>query len=403
MKITPISINMNLVLTGQSKNRPWLNIAAGILFSLLASFSLFQYASAEVLTNGIIAKGKNIAAAKGVDVLDAELTTALAMDPLNQNLVNAGLLLKSNELSSDERARWIAIIGKMGWRSTAALQTLITDAARNQDLSNAIIVADALLRRNQLFEEAVNLMNLLEAEPSTWEGVYNRLRKPVPWRIDYLLTAASISQPAIIDGRIRTLQRLQATGDRFSRSELAPSIEALMRAGKLAEAYEIWRVHAKQLPAPLNDTDFSIAVGAGSNNDVIFPFEWQFFSGTGFSAYPSEDGLNGATVVIQWDGRGVPLFMSQLTAATPGNYRFAFKVDGDAQKFASRVAVRFRCGNEVIRTRNSVKPNSQIVAAETLVPIPCAFPWIDIFGQIQDRSAAVELALNRVMLERIAN
>lgn len=156
-------------------------------------------------------------------------------------------------------------------------------------------------------------------------------------------------------------------------------------------------------PAAMHDPNFRIAVGAGANTDFSFPFEWQFFSGSGFSVYPSEDGLNGATVAIQWDGRGLPVFMSQLTSATPGNYRFSFKVDGDAQKFATKVGVRFRCGNEVIRTRNAVRPKSQIVTAETITPITCEYPWVDIFGQIQDRGAAVDLAFNRVVLERIEN
>lgn len=403
MKTTLTSINMNLGPIQNSRQRRLLNIAAGSFFALLASFLLFQYAYIESLTKSIVAKGAYATAGKNAEVAGTDLATAFSKDPLNQNLVNAGLALKSDELSADERALWITVIGKMGWRSTAASQTLVNEAIKTQDLTNVTTIADALLRRQKLFEETVKLMNLLEAEPSTWRGVYSRLKADVPWRVNYLQYAGKIKQPAVVEGRIRTLRALQAGGDRLTRQELAPSIAMLVGTGRLKEAEQIWRANEKVPPIALHDQNFRIAVGAGSNTDFSFPFEWQFFSGAGFSAYPSEDGLNGVTVVIQWDGRGVPVFMSQLTSATPGNHRFSFKVDGDAQKFANKIGVRFRCGNEVIRLRNSIKLNSQTVIAETITPITCEFPWVDIFGQIQDRGAAVELAFNRVMLNRIEN
>ena len=403
MKITPT--NTSMIPGLKENNQPWsvMNLVAGIFLALLASFLLFQYAYAEGLTKSVITKGSNIAVAKNADVSASDIATIFAKDPLSQNLVNAGLVLKSDELSSDERAQWIAVIGKMGWRSTAAMQTLINEAMKTRDLRNLTVVADALLRRQKLFDESVVLMNLLEAEPTTWQGVYTRLKKGVPWRVSYLQHAGSIKQPAVVEGRIRTLRSLLSSGDQLTRQELAPSIAMLVSAGKLKEAEQIWRAHGRMSTAAMHDPNFRIAVGAGANTDFSFSFEWQFFSGSGFSVYPSEDGLNGATVAIQWDGRGLPVFMSQLTSATPGNYRFSFKVDGDAQKFATKVGVRFRCGNEVIRTRNAVRPKSQIVTAETITPITCEYPWVDIFGQIQDRGAAVDLAFNRVVLERIEN
>jgi len=403
MKITPTSTSMSLGQRESNQPRSAMNIAAGILIALFASFLLFQYAYSEGLTKSVISKGNNSAAGRNAEISTAELARAIAKDPLNQSLVNAGFVLQENDLTSNERARWLAVIGKMGWRSTAAMQMLINEAVKTQDLRGVTVVADALLRRQKLFEETVILMNLLEAEPSTWQGVYTRLKSDVPWRVNYLQLSASIKQPTVIEGRIRTLRALQARGDLLTRQELAPSIAMLVSAGKLKEAAQIWQANGKMSPNALHDQNFRIAVGTGANTDFSFPFEWQFFSGPGFSTYPSEDGLNGATVAIQWDGRGLPVFMSQLTSATPGSYRFSFKVDGDSQKFATKVGVRFRCGNEVIRTRNAVRPNSQIVTAETMTPITCEFPWVDIFGQIQDRGAAVDLAFNHVMPGRIAN
>lgn len=394
---------MNLGPIQNSLQLRLLHLFAGSFFTLLASFLLFQYAYTESLTNSIVAKGTNVTAGKNAEVAGIELAKAFSKDPLNQNLVNAGLALKLGDLSTTERARWITVIGKMGWRSTAASQTLINEAIKAQDLRNVTVIADALLRRQKLFEETVNLMNLLEAEPTAWRGVYSRLKADVPWRVNYLQYAGNIKQPTVVEGRIRTLRALQASGDQLTRQELAPSIAMLVSAGRQKEAEEIWRANEKMPATALHDPNFRIAVGAGANTDFSFPFEWQFFSGSGFSAYPSEDGLTGATVVVQWDGRGVPVFMSQLTSATPGNHRFSFWVNGDAQKFANKIGVRFRCGNEIIRLRNSVKPNSQIVVAETITPITCEFPWVDIFGQIQDRGAAFELAFKRVMLNRIEN
>ena len=402
MKITPTSINMNPSLKENSAQRPWLNAAMGILFAVLASFLMFQYAYAEGLTKSVIAKGNIAAAGKSVTVTPAELATAFSNDPLNQNLVNAAFVLWPKKLTESQNSTWLSVMRKMGWRSTAALQTMINEAARKQDFSTVLILTDALLRRNQLFDQSVGLMNLLEAEPSTWAGVYKRLKDRAPWRTNYLQVSGSIKQTAIIDGRIRTLRQLQASGDSLTRQELAPSIAAIVNAGKVADAVQIWRKHSAAPVTPLHDSDFRIAIGQGANTEFTYPFEWEFLSGPGFSAFPSEDGLSGANVAIQWDGRGIPVFMRQQTSATPGNYRLSFRVDGDAQKFASKVGVRFRCGSEVIRLRNAVKLNSQIVTAETIVPVSCDFPWIDIYGEIQDRGAAAELSFNRVTMVKVS-
>ena len=401
MKTIPTSISMSQNLNVNDQPRSLQGIIAGILLVLFASFLLFQYAYAEAVTKSIIAKSADVSAGRAAQVLTGDLANAFSKDPLNQNLVNAGLALNSPGLTSENRAQWIAVIGKMGWRSTAALQTLVDDAMKKQDLRSITVVADALLRRQKFFEETVSLMNLLEAQPATWAGVYTRLKNRAPWRADYLQLAGSIKNPEVIDGRIKTLMMLQNSGDPLTRQELAPSIAVIIGAGRLKEAAQIWRVNAGASRSAIHDANFSIAVGPGANAETSFPFEWQFFSGAGFSAYPSEDGLNGASVAIQWDGRGVPVFMHQLTSATSGHYQFSFNVEGDAQKFATKIGVRFRCGNEVIRLRNTVKPNSQVVTAETITPVKCQFPWVDIFGQVQDRSAAVDLAFNRVMLKRI--
>ena len=402
MKITPTSTNMNPALKENSPLRPLLNAVTGVLFAGLASLLMFQYAYAEGLTKGVIAKGNIAAAGKNVTVAPAELATAFSKDPLNQNLVNAAFVLWPEKLTEAQKSTWLSVMRKMGWRSTPALQTMINEAALRQDFSGVLILADALLRRNQLFDQSAGLMNLLEAEPSTWPGVYKRLRERAPWRTNYLQVAGSIRQEAVIDGRIRTLRQLHASGDSLTRQELAPSIAAIVNAGKVADAVQIWRKHSKAAATPLHDSDFQIAVGEGANTEFTYPFEWEFLSGPGFSAFPSEDGLSGANVAIQWDGRGVPVFMRQQTSATPGHYRLSFRVDGDAQKFASKVGVRFRCGSEVIRLRNAVKLNTQFVIAETIEPVSCEFPWIDIYGEIQDRGAAVELSFNRVTLVKVS-
>jgi hypothetical protein len=246
-------------------------------------------------------------------------------------------------------------------------------------------------------------MNLLEAEPQTRLAVYHRLKQRVPWRPNYLRTATFLSNPVIIEGRVQTFNRLQASGDRILRWELAPSVAAMVASGLTADAFTLWRRHSNVPATPLHDGNFRIAVAAGTDTDSVFPFEWEFLSGSGFSAYPSQDGLNGANVAVQWDGRGVPVFMRQLTSATPGHYRVSFRVDGDAQKFASKIGVRFRCKDSTTRLRNSVSPNSQIVTAETITPVACDFPWIDIFGEIQDRSGAVELSFNSINAARISD
>lgn len=403
MKTIPTSTNMNPGPTQKNRMRSVFNVGVGATLALLSTILFVQFAYHDGRAKQIVAQGRDANNNPRINAAKTELASAFSGDPLNQNLVHAGFVSNSSGMSAADRARWIAVMRKMGWRSTPTLQTIINNALETQNLNDIIVVADALLRRRQLFEQAVGLMNLLETEPATKNGVYNRLKKKVPWRTDYLQLGGEIKVPQIIDARIQTINRLQASGDLLTRQELAPSVSAMVAAGRLKDAHAIWRANTRAAPTALHDGNFRVAVGAGADTNFSFPFEWQFYSGTGFSTYPSKDGLSGAIVAIQWDGRGVPLFMSQLTSATPGNYRFTFKVDGDAQQFATKIGVRFRCGSETIALRNKVLPNSQLVTAETIAPVPCKFPWLDIFGQIQERGAAVDLAFSRVALARVAD
>jgi len=237
MKTTLTSISMDPSLKENSQSGSAVKIAVGISLALLASFLLFQYVYGTGLTKSIVAKSKNVAAAKTANVSAVDLATAFSKEPLSQNLVNAGLVLKSDEISLEERARWIGVIRKMGWRSTAAMQTLIAEAATKRDLSDIIVVADALLRRRKLFDETVSLMLLLESEPSTRDAVYTRLKNQVPWRSDYLQAAGSMNQTSMLQGRLRTLLRLQEAGTDFSRAELAHSLADFVKAGKIYEGF----------------------------------------------------------------------------------------------------------------------------------------------------------------------
>jgi hypothetical protein len=401
MKTIHTSIDMGLVKTGTKPSRPAINFITGCAMAFTATLLLLQYTQDEILTKSVVAKSLNKAAIDNQYSSSSDIAEAFENHPLNQNLVNAGLLLKLGNLSSDSKNKWIAVIGKMGWRSTAATQTLINEALRKQDLRSLVVFADVLLRRQKLFDQAAHLMIILEAAPSTKQDVYARLERGVPWRAQYLQLSSSIKQPIYLDARVQTLNHLQEAGVRLARQEIAPSIEMMVLAGRLKDAEQIWRNSAQMPSTALHDGYFRLAVKADPNRDFIIPFEWQFYSGNGFAAYPYDAGPMGPKVNIQWDGRGLPILMSQMTSAKGGNYQISFAVDGNRREFANSIGVRFRCGNEVIRTQNVLPLNNQIVSAKTVAPITCDFPWVDVYGQIQDRRKSINLAFFNAELNKI--
>jgi hypothetical protein len=256
----------------------------------------------------------------------AQIRGALWRSPLNQQLIDYLYVDAVRTAGSGAATLPLArLLAELGWRYTPAQQNLMLRAAIDERYVDVIDQADALLRRQQLTDQAMAMLMAMEAIPQVHHLVVDKLLGDPMWRFDYLLRIGPQSLPQVIDARFRTLRVLLRTPDSVSRAELAPALQALIANGRGHDADTLWTMKAgpRLRNNVLRDGDFQMAAQL-AGEETRLPFEWQMNQNLGYSATPGGQG-----VIINWDGRGVPTFMTQLVPVEPGR-RYTLLIEGKA-------------------------------------------------------------------------
>lgn len=336
------------------------------------------------------------------DIDTGTLRQAVRAAPISQPVFNAAMVAAIAKNPQADRRSWMKALRSLGWRDTVAQQNLIADAIIRQDVGTLVASADSLLRRNTVILEATQVMNLAEAYPETWPQVFALLKDRVDWRYAYLERAGSMTVPAVLDGRAKTLTALMRAGDRLEGQEVRPFVFALVNAGRIAEADRLWRAYTNDNSNLIHDSQFRQALALGSSPATPHPFLWSLGSGYGYSVGIDPNGLGSAVVTLQWDGRGVPVFLSQMTSAKPGRLRLRIKVEGDQKAFGERIGARLRCDDLLTPLLPVPRPGATDLVLETEKASPCEFPTIQIFGIVQPTTREFDGALSGLILSSIS-
>lgn len=323
---------------------------------------------------------------------------AVRTAPLEQNHFN-GLMLDAVVRNPNvDLTAWLKVLVKLGWRDATSVQNLIADAVRRQDVDALVDPADALLRQDRLFAETTQVMNLAEAYPATWPKVFALLRSHVRWRHRYLEQAGSITNPEVLNGRARTIQALLSSGDRLAGQEVRPFVGALINAGRVAEADTLWRRYTGDRSNLIHDSTFQEVLVNATQQVSAHTLQWTIAQDYGFSADVAPDGLGNGLVALRWDGRGVPVFLSQTTSASPGHQSLRVKVEGDPRIFADRIGFRLRCGSEFAMFEPVRRTSGAELSLKTTSPVACRYPTLEIFGKIQKTTQSFEGALSAIYM-----
>lgn len=384
--------------------RAWgTTVVAILMFTMLGGYIWSGVAVASVWAVRNQFRLPQVASDKPIapDISREVLNRALLAAPVSQPIYNAILVADAKRAPASVLKPKLAVLRKLGWRDPTSVQNMIANALVTNDLGDIAEAGDALLRQERLVSEATLLMVLLEAYPDTWRNVASRLARNVAWRYTYLERAGSLNSVEQFDGRYRTLSAMQAGGDRLKRQELAPFVSLMTEKGRIGDARKLWLAHVGAKPAVLLDPDFDAALKQSLLALPTTPFEWRFEGGVGYVADVSADGLRGARVSIQWDGRSVPVFLSQRTAAKPGRYRVAVKVEGEPAEFARRIGFRLRCGDLTAAFDKEAIMPGNVLSLAMQDDVRCEFPVLEIFGKIQEPRRAVDVAFTAVRMERV--
>lgn len=383
--------------------------AAGLLLSLgAASYSaamqieynrvLAATRSSQIvpLPAGALPAGSKAPASRPLEATSRQAITQLVWrDPLNPRLANLLYVDAVQTAGSTTQARQAAFLSQLGWRFTPAQQNLMVRAALMGNYDQVLDRVDALLRRQKLPGPAYAALNAMEALPDAQGKLIARLQGQPLWRRDYLAVIGSQSPPALLDGRLRTLRTLLATPTGMSREEMAPSLIALDATGRSRAAHQLWLRRAG-LPGSdlLYDPDFRQASAVAGTSDTVTPFEWRLGQGLGYSTTPSLEG-----VMISWDHRGVPIFLSQRVPLAPGRqYVLAVRAHSDTGEAQPLLMPALTCG--VV----SVSPTGVDVRGEEsryrFGPLPpaCDMATLTLGGRLDSGTATTTMTVKRVAL-----
>ena len=312
----------------------------------------------------------------------SDLRRAVAAQPYAQDVVNAAVVARYfRDHDEAKLTRGMKRVDRLGWRSTTALQNSVQLTMESGlDIGRVADVADALLRREKIVEQATMLMNYMEMNPKTRAIVASKLAQRPTWRSGYLANVASLKAPQQFVARGLLLEDIFARNDRLTRDELSPSLSVMTAAGLVRPAYAIWRKFEKRPAALLNDPRFELAAKVGVSPYFAIPFEWQFGAANGYWSEVFRDG-DDTLVRINWNGKFVPELMRQQTVLDPGSYRLV--VTGQAMDSAQVAQLDFAlsCDRERFGFDRVVSRNASRLILAMRAPSTCSDPLFVVAGQ----------------------
>ncbi|MEH3121810.1 MAG: hypothetical protein PGN16_07485 [Sphingomonas phyllosphaerae] len=324
---------------------------------------------------------------------DETVRAAIAAAPLDQRVVNVAMA-RDARLHGDTRTpAWLEALSRLGWRDTLSLQNRLYAVALRDDLLGILDITDALLRRRQLSDQIIPIVSLLEGDARSRPMLVQRLAGRPKWREQYLGTVGHLATREQLLSRVALLNALERHGA-LAKGEVVPSINSFDRAGLTAQAFALWQRVQPGVTRPLDDGHFDRAGRSFEAGEEPVLFQWQLMTGEGFSADVTRNGAQ-AALTIDWSGRGVPMFAQQRTSAMPGRYALDLEVPAEKRAELPAFSFRLACGNATIPfAAMGVDPTR----LRTMAPVPCAFPTLQIAGDLQSSTVAHQMTINHVAL-----
>lgn len=333
----------------------------------------------------------------------------LARHPLDQSRLNEVYATEvRNGADENQRRDYVSVLEAMGWRDTATQQNLLFEAALRNDIDGAVDHMDALLRREKLGDQIMPLLTQLEVDPEGSRIVAERLVRSPSWRGRYFDFGGPLTNPEILDARVRLLNIMKQQGEPVTRNELRVTLGALIQAGKRKEVVEIakGRMPESERDQLLYDQNFDRLISVSSEDrQRPIAYEWRPTDTPGVSVQIVVEEW-GSRLAVRWNGRGAPNFARALTFLKEGQQPTMELVlsDGNSQRVLDQIGFTLFCPfvGGVRMLPDATTPNSgsdrRSAKYSAEASIPCDYPDIMINGrpQVGDRSA--DLSIDSIKL-----
>lgn len=320
-----------------------------------------------------------------------DMEVALRAAPINPAVVNAAIFAEAARSATGKVAvDKLPLLRSIGWRSTVALQNTVFLAVEQRDLGLIANVADALLRRQEIEEEATALMRLMELAPQTRRILVTKLTANPVWRYPYFrLGGLEGKQQAVARGRL--VKDMAAAGSPLNRGEIYSTLRMLIGAQQVDTAYDLWRAYRKVKAQPLGDPEFEWAYIMRSDPDQAMPFEWVLPSGSGYWSEVLRQDDDRAAIAINWDGKGAPQLLAQQTALRPAAYQLVLTGQDIPPDILQTFAFSLRCPTGRVIFDKIVSQTRNRVTASSPEMLGCNAPVFEVSGRPKESLAAQAL------------
>lgn len=324
---------------------------------------------------------------------EGTVRTAIAAEPLDGRIVNVAMARDARQHGEARTAAWLPAVSQLGWRDTASLQNRLYAAANAGDMPRILDISDALLRRQQLIDQVLPILAMIEADDTLRPVLLDRLAARPGWRAVYLTSTGTLQTDEQLTARYNLFRELSARGAMPSPGEIIANIAALDRGERFAHSFALWRQIRPNATRPLDDQDFALA-SVNDQNAPPVSFQWETKTGEGYSTEAVREEA-GSMLMVDWSGRGVPVFAQQRTSASPGHYMLVLNVPEKDKAELSALIFRLSCKDTAVTFRPIGGDPTRL---RTNAAVRCSYPVLQIAGEIQPSSAAHQMTINRVTM-----
>jgi len=360
-------------------------VIAVVLFARQASaFDTLRSRSGTYLLSGLKDSAGRVRSGSIATPAPELLVSALKSQPLNPVSVNAAVFSEiartPDGKASNDR---MELLGKLGWRNTTALQNRIFHAVERKDVDQIVVLADALMRREVLIAQNRSLMNLMELTPATRKKVANALVVLPSWRTAYFQSFGALTTSSQARARGLLASDLAVRQSPLNRTELMPTLQLMVSKDLIAPAYTLWRDYrGLKRDSLINDPRFAWAYLTRNDDLSEMPFEWQFLTGSGFWTELVYD-RDKIGVVIRWDRKGIPDFLSQQTYAPGPDRSYILEIEGRDLPVALNEVLAFswRCKGSTVRFDKLIRNQRDKLVLKGDSNLACTNPVFAVSGR----------------------
>ena len=390
------------MMTGQSATKNYSRTAAIAVFvALLALYLLHETRGVTYAQDVAAFEASGLPEAEPpADLVVASIVQELARSPIHQD--EAGMLLGQRITRGDaaqDLSPLAQSVADMGYRSTRAQQSLIQYGLQSEDVDLIFAQVDALLRRGKAVDQVLPILYAIETLPEGREMVAGKLIEGAPWRRVFFQSPLGLSNRSQLDSREQLLSLMIDQGEALGRQDIGAFLRRMVESGQRDRAYQFFcQIDTRCSDAGLIDSNFVVlSERMASTRPELYPFEWTANRGRGYSATPNSNtiGLSQAGVLLRWDGRGTPTFLSQV-----GPYSEFEQVNvstADAQDFSANFYMEFRCPrSEAIRYVISPQADTDGLLFALPAQPTCAVGTFALVGRYRPQVSGVRVSVNSI-------